>query len=182
MEAKPILRPTTLANLRRGTHDLEVSLRVRRGFTRYLAPDLRYSLLASEDGEHVRLRTYEKHRYGHRHKCNYDAEGRARAQILRAAATAFLDYTSPQAADENYDGMPWPYDSASYNRDPFLPRFFDWVEAESGSYFRSFEPSFETKRSLVEAGPILIRGLESYFTVEYAVATKRSRLLFPTSD
>jgi hypothetical protein len=179
MEAHQSLRPTTLANLRRGTHDLELSLRVLPNFTPYLAPELRYWLRASVSGVHARLRSSEKHwvrRYDN------DIEGRSYAQMLRTAATAFLDYVSPFADEEWIDGSPWPYDVGDFKRDPFLPRFFRWEEAEFGSYFRGFEPVFETTRPLVEAAPILLRELESYFTVEYAVATKRSRLLFPDSD
>jgi hypothetical protein len=176
VEAEPTLRRTSLANLRRGTHDLEVSLQVLPEFTPCSSLRLRYSLLASVDGACARLWAYEKDRFGKRRRRDADREARAYAQMLRAAATAFLDYTSPYAHDAWR--RPWPGNASDYNRDAFLPRFFRWEEIDWFTDLGSFEPVFETRRSLVDVAPLLISELASYFTVEYAVSTKKAARLF----
>jgi hypothetical protein len=160
---KLVLRPTTLAKLRRPNYSLEVHLSTERSWIRE-----RYDLKVHQADDHYlfEYRAKIEDLRSCRHPFDTtDFEGRATAQITVAAATGFLDYV-PIDFDSGFS-PPWPDSPKGLRIDPVLARLYDWDE----DHYPHFQLSLPVTKSFADAATPFVHALGSYFTVEYAVAT-----------
>lgn len=159
---KLILRPTTLAKLRRPNYSLEVHLSTERSWIRE-----RYDLKVHQADEHYLFEYSEK--IADTHSCCHpfdttEFEGRATAQITVAAARGFLDYEPGFLPS-------WPDSPNGLRIDPVLSRLYEWNE----DHFPHFRLLLPVTKSLADAATPFVHALGSYFTVEYAAATPKYR-------